>query len=70
MLLAKYESESTNTKSTLDNFELTEKNLLEHKRIIKDLIGQVHKEQDKAFLNELELKQTQSEINAWIWNWD
>jgi len=49
---------------------LTEQNLFEHKRLIKELIGMVHKEEDKAFLIELDLKHTHREINEWIWNWD
>lgn len=39
LLLSKYENLPTDTKKTLDNNELTERNLTEHKWVIKELIG-------------------------------
>lgn len=54
----------------LENDEVTEDNLNNHKQMIKKLIGKVHDAEDRSFISELEKKHIDDEVRSWIYEWD
>lgn len=54
----------------LENREVTEDNLIEHKRLIKETIGFMNKEEDEKYLMELEKKNFESDVKSIFYGWD
>ena len=69
-LLGKYFGMPENTESVLNNMDVTEANLMEHKILIQKLIGAVHAEEDRRTIVELEKKHFRDQVDQWIWQWD
>ena len=54
----------------LDNNAITTENLLEHKRIVKIVIGEYRAEQAKRVELEKKIKDLEAEISEWVLDWD
>lgn len=54
----------------LENDQLTKENLMNHKEMIKKLVGKVHDAEDRSFIAELEKKHIDDEVRSWIYEWD
>jgi len=57
-------------KNIIESKEVTNENLIEHKRLILELIGFVNREEDDKYLMSLEKKNLEKDVKDIIYNWD
>eukprot|EP00347_Sterkiella_histriomuscorum_P019587 403341060 len=71
-LLAKATKQVQNIdlKKIVKNDSITAENLAEHKRLIAQMIGQLHKVEDEQYFQELKLKFAETDIKDWLYEWD
>lgn len=54
----------------IESKEVTDENLIEHKRLILELIGFVNREEDDRYLMSLEKRNLERDVKDIIYNWD
>jgi len=70
-LLCKFNySAQMNLKETLENKELTEENLIEHKTLIEKIIGEFYDIEDRHFTENYKRKYFEKEVYDTMWEWD
>mmetsp|Transcript_12499 Transcript_12499/g.12265 ORF Transcript_12499/g.12265 Transcript_12499/m.12265 type:complete len:106 (-) Transcript_12499:770-1087(-) len=55
---------------TLEDQTISPENLIEHKRLITQLIGCVNREEDERYLVELEKKNVEKDVRDIVHQWD
>ena len=57
-------------KNIVDDKSVNEENLIQHKRLILELIGFVNREEDERYLMEVEKRNLENDVKDIIYSWD
>ena len=59
-----------NLQTVLDTRDVSESNLIDHKRLLLELIGFINREEDDRYLMEIEKRNLEKDVREMFYGWD